>query len=436
MRAEWEKCKSEWLHRLGRHSYKLNGVGATADRPFDRLSVLNEKQTYVVTGEGNNLVAPPSTAMTILTEDMVGCSDDCLKEHFAVYAAANGAALSGRMTTIARNLSELPVSSLTGDALPHSSGNRWTTADAIGYKNCMSLLSHMTHEGESKGAAACCEIGLSNSVEAEGESMTAEGSQRVGDRRLSLLVGSSRYFDSIYWSYQQNTVNTALGTNGRMLSGAPGHNHRRILLTFLQFIRQSKGFSPSLGRTTTMCSTMAGEDPALASHIPMWMFVFYCLRSGNVPVALAELKTQQSRVTGIEGKVLAGVHRALEVWQALAHPKEDTYLAYCRSMAECSLLYKALMREEHADAYLLQLLRLFSGQDNAVATDSEVCQQINFTNTIEDYLWTMLWFVSHAHRLQKCTQWISSPSYQLEELKGLSLPDVVRTQKTRIPCSY
>lgn len=277
------------------------------------------------------------------------------------------------------------------------------------------------------------------------------------------------YFQRLYWIYMQNVNNTALqqGQIAELPPCGPGQTNRRALHLYLFSIRQSVGFAQEIyqlqvsdavaGRREDVwhCVPLSGEDRGMVGAVPLWIFIYYCLRAGEFGIAIEEL--QQQQVQRRQDRTFAGVggvgdkHLLLDVihnslMQLQQHQLRQQQQqrgggsssseSLVQSLVQCRRLYEnhAVALRNHRgqdggdgddddvytdndsdliDPYALHLLRLCGLCDLDVASDNNKNNHINITNTVEDYLWTNVWYVWLSHIAVASNKAIRNPSSEL-----------------------
>lgn len=262
--------------------------------------------------------------------------------------------------------------------------------------------------------------------------------QSTEERRQWLTVGSKSYLEAQYWDVLSHSLDEAVTKEGwAMLASVEGSSRQQRLRSFVayqQHARQlpvqcarvlaSTGSGPVEMRMAATPSVRGGlRSPRGGAHgqttIPLWVFVFQCLRVGDLGAAVTELSAclAQGHIEGGAAAVTVlqtltqllqpaaaggrGAFGGAASGGAARHKPaplpEHEARAAVDAMLQCRAQYERESKEDEATqdpfrAVVFNLLGLANKEDlagNGLPGYS-----------LEDFLWAHLWFVQYVRLLQ------------------------------------
>lgn len=446
---EWNDTKNKMMERLGHRQVRTPLGDAMLPSAGPRMTSSTTSfnaQSGAAERSSNTIGRTPLSSFPLLpigTQTIK--SSPLLAAHTEIFRQLNSSQNSQNApSSPALTISNFDESILCGDG--SAGGDYFDAADALGYKNMMFLMSNVANENSLTTNGRVC--GRYAAVAfANDDTNNVTGSSDVSLRsvkasQFQLTSGCKNYFQYIFWNYLQDVIDHSFkqGHRSSYPPAAPGHSNRRVLLMYLDIIRKSVGFAqgsvyqkqPQGGAVKVRyCSVFRGEDVQLASSTPLWIFVYYCLRIGELGMAIDELQSQQDqdqdqdRIRGAGDATVATdsmyLNAVLEtLWAIQTQVGQSTSGSFGSNSsinnpgvsacaAQCRAMYVDLMDEaderrwEHprtVEPYLLHLLRMLSVSDVEIAADNVKNQSINFTTTVEDYLWCNVWYIWLSHLVQ------------------------------------
>jgi hypothetical protein len=424
---EWNDTKSKMMERLGHRQHRTpHGDASLPSAPRMTSSTTSFSQQ---SGAGSSNVIGKSSsssfpALPIGTQ--VVKSSPMLVAHTKIFRQlnldnSNWQNNENAPPSPALMISDFDEATLCGAEGAAGTGDFFDASDALNYKNMMFLMSNIVNENTLTTDGRVCGRYAAVAFADDSSKSNADMSHRAQDCKLAqyqLTSGCKNYFQYIFWNYIQSVIDNAFkqGHLSSYPAAAPGHSNRRVLLMYLDIIRKSVGFSQGSvyhqnqngrggkGSRVRYCSVLPEEDPQLASSTPLWIFVYYCIRVGELSMAIDELQ-QQPR--GHADDYLDAVLNTLVAIQDQANAVVNRGSAgVCSCASQCRSMYMDLMdeadeqRREHpvsVEPYLLHMLRILSVSDIEIACDNVKNQSINFTSTVEDYMWTNVWYMWLSH---------------------------------------
>lgn len=438
---EWCDTKNKMMERLGHRQVRTPHGDApppSAPRMATTTTSFNAQNGF----KGSNVIGKPTSSSypslpigveTIKSSPMLVAHAKIFRQLNEDYS--NSQNTQNAPTSPALMLSDFDEKILCGPQGGAPGGDFFDAADALAYKNMMFLVSNSVHENTLTTDGHVC--GRYAAIAFAGDSNLGNAdvsSKHIKSSQYQLTAGCKHYFQCIFWNYIQSVIDKAF-SQGHLASypaAASGHSNRRVMLMYLDIIRKSAGFvqgslyqqnqqsdrlqnqrrsSGGQGVRVRYCAVLAEEDPNLAASTPLWIFIYYCIRVGEVGMAIHELQSQvrANNKNNNNDDDCVYLNAVLNVLVAIDAQAEETLgfggrVATCA--ARCRSLYVELMNEaedqrwEHprsVEPYLLQLLRILSVSDVEIACDNERNQAINFTSTVEDYLWSNVWYMWLSH---------------------------------------
>jgi len=253
------------------------------------------------------------------------------------------------------------------------------------------------------------------------------------ERRQWLTVGSKSFLEVQYWDVMTHSLDEAVSREGwQLLSSADGTSRQQKLRSYVAYLHHSRQLpaqcaqvlaSTGMSGPTEMRSpttpAMRGARTAGGSMtapgqpvIPLWVFVYHCFRVGDLASAVSELSSAVSK-GHVEGG-LAAISVLQTLVQLVASPSpssrgaagaarskatlaEHEVRALVEAILQCRVQYE---RETGADEVTLDPYRLVVFNLLGLASKEDLAGNVLPGFSLEDFLWTHLWFIQYTRILQ------------------------------------
>jgi hypothetical protein len=259
--------------------------------------------------------------------------------------------------------------------------------------------------------------------------------QSIEERRQWLTVGSKSYLEAQYWDVLSHSLDEAVHKEGwAVLASAEGNSRQQRLRSFVAYQQHARQLPTQCARVLASTGAVGGADSRQAgtpsargalrspraardTHtqpvIPLWAFLFQCLRVGDLGAALTELTASLA-----QGHVEGGA-AALAVLQTLAQlllpnasrgafgatgprhkpaplPEQEARAAI-DAMLQCRAQYEreSALDESSQDPYRSLVLNLLG-----LANKEDLAGNGLPGYSLEDFLWAHLWFVQYVRLFQ------------------------------------
>jgi hypothetical protein len=247
------------------------------------------------------------------------------------------------------------------------------------------------------------------------------------ERRQWLTVGTKSYLEAQYWDVLSCSVDEAVRKEGwQVLPSAEGTSRQQRLRSYVAYLHHSRQLPAQCARGVLASSGVSTGGPSTPSQrgarsmsgaftqgqpvIPLWAFLYHCVRVGDLASAVAELNA------GIGRGHIEGGAAALTVLQSLlqlaAPPAGRHGQAGARQKAtlaehEARALVDAILqcrqqfeREATADENTLDPYRLLVLNLLGLANKEDLAGNALPGFSLEDFLWSHLWFIQYVRVLQ------------------------------------
>lgn len=183
-----------------------------------------------------------------------------------------------------------------------------------------------------------------------------------------------------------------------------GRVKRSRIATYAAYLLQNSQLPPV--RNTTLAPMSTGN-----LRVPLWPYVYFCVRIGDLDGALIELKNQQNVAPeAVTGAVIVCLSAIPDITAGTLRDKADGATRGAQYMNQAGILRKAYNDEisrNDADPYKLALLNLLSLAE----------QDFSLYNAdIRDFLWQNLWF---EHLTEAFTH--NGISMEIANLQGMAV---------------
>ena len=430
-RQEWNKTRNKIYERIGHKRYQL----PSARSDIITTSGLEGGQSEAVisySGVKNSvekLHPHQAVHVTKPRRDIQECN--LLKQHAQqVYNTNRQILSSSDDRTRARTTHPLALAFYElewNETMAHV----LSMEDATHYKNMMYLLSSMFTEhismstmdtrtqSHSKGGTYAAMFYVDEKVTSKDMNTHC-----ITSCQLKLAYGCLEYYQYITNSHMDTTIQHAfrlgqINTSPRALAGQS--NSSRLLCMYLDYMRRSVGYpdnylnmandNQSAGGMFATCKPLPD-----VMTVPLWVYVYYCIRLGCFSMAVTELQSHidthfnKSNVN-LEDVTIAihGILKCLDTVSVgtgtgTARDTDMVDVDRLHSLMQCCREYYNKILSPSPDAsngdccpYLAQICRLLTLTDIDIACDHMKNGAVNFTNTLEDYLWCQLWFIYLSH---------------------------------------
>lgn len=402
-KKEWNNAKGKLIERLGYRSYRapLSTVSGSTNTSFPLLPLSANSAS-----NGALLQAHVDLFRKAIDQDSTS--------HYDVVHA----------------MSEIPIDIYQSANMSNEYGD---ISDINNYKNMLFLLSNMVGE---RGMASAT-TGIQPDIGCYSPLAFASVNNAYNKQEYSvsstkrcqsnLTCGAKRYFEQLFMNYIQNLIDNCIqqGHIAQFPPSVPGQTSRRLLLMYLDFTCRSVGFAQGIynynnyksNKTdskyvpVSYCKAMRGEDPSLVESVPLWIFVYYCIRIGDLNMALNELEAQRSANSDPNVVTIYKVLSGLQQIETNPSANKSIFDAVCHCRDKYNELIDRLdvHRSSSSDddfdrldsyivePYALHMLRICSISDVSIASSNENNHNINITNTVEDYMWTNVWYMYMSH---------------------------------------
>jgi hypothetical protein len=271
--------------------------------------------------------------------------------------------------------------------------------ELVFYKDVVKMMSEIV--GENSDSALCPPGGAYSSICFREDSVGAVQMRRARGR---LTLGAKRHLEQQKFEEWSAEVDEAVN-KGRLRVAEAGPSESRQ-----QRIRSFVGFNFHMGNIVVPSDAAFSPKNAAVSEVgevkvPVWAYVYHCLRVGELAGAVAEISRCRAAGHRIDEKVLVCLETALLV----AEPDGPELTALQRhalfdAMYRCQVLFqeeydKPADRPQDAHsrdpfkALVLSMLSIKCDQDVMSELLGDV---LGANNQIEDFLWGSLWSVAWA----------------------------------------
>jgi hypothetical protein len=158
------------------------------------------------------------------------------------------------------------------------------------------------------------------------------------ERRQWLTIGTKNYLEGQYWDVLLHSLDEAVNREGwQMLPSTEGNSRQQKLRSYVGYLHHSRQLPTQCARvlaSTGVTGAGAASTPATPSMrrqhsaggagqpvIPLWVFLYHCLRVGDLATAITELLSCTSK-GHVEGGL--GALTVLQTLQQLQTPAPAT----------------------------------------------------------------------------------------------------------------
>lgn len=374
---EWEEAKKEFMESLGHRAHKWGSIHASETK-----TKVYEPVELAAIG------APPSASKALIPVATPSLSP-LFKVHVDTVRLINQTshASSGHPKVLA--FDELLKSSKALDQTFLSQN------DSHGYQTLLEVLSCMAGEDLDPDAVAAPGQFSSLCVEQDDVQRT------VQQLHARLTSGAKRFFEHQVmhvWMNKLSEVSHLGGVEvGARDEGATLHAR---LCNYVLYLCDNGVIPHDAGVKQGFISPRGRAGPDAP---PLWALVYYCLRSGNIDIAVKEL-TAAAAVSSM-ATIREGASSVATILQAIldisASKDADLVRVDARqleqAMKDCKSLYEnGSSGSNQADPFKAFVLNLVGLKDKRDLAAPNIPQY-----KFEDFLWAHLWFMSTSATLQK-----------------------------------
>lgn len=266
--------------------------------------------------------------------------------------------------------------------------------DLVGYRTCLQLLSCMTAEHKPDPHSA----GFFSPTVLESHQIAPD---IMRDRRVELSNGAKYFLEHQFDTYVTSKVDRAVakGHISRSLPIAHGQSRLDVIRSYIRLQYRASLIPEGCAQTLDVCN---GDDVG----VPVWPQVYCCLRAGALREARAVLDVCiQNNVAGVDAVALAVVDGLLDMMNTSHRRGEVDTQKIVNAMTQCHDVYFQLFLDatasaEHVsdtavDPYRIQVLNLLGLADIESLSKGTILPD----TTIEDFLWSSLWFIQWSRLL-------------------------------------
>lgn len=254
--------------------------------------------------------------------------------------------------------------------------------------------------------------------------------QAAEERRQWLSQGAKSYLEVQYWDVLSHSLDEAVQRDGwQMLSSAEGYSRQQRLRSYVAYLQHSRQLPAQCARilaTSASTATSAQEpmSPATpmqryrststastatnAQPTPLWVFVYHCLRVGDLAAVTAELSASMTRghCEG-GGAALTVLQTMLQLQTPPATTRQSRASSVTLPEHEARALVDAMQqcraqfeRESHSDDATCDPYRQLVFNLLGLASKEDLASNAIPGFSLEDFLWSNLWFVQYVRLLQ------------------------------------
>lgn len=371
---DWLNAKQQYMESLGYRTQKWN----------PELAAQSTDSAMVVVGQQGSSGAQ--------TKKFHGQRMSSMAQRHANVIRA--AAMAREPTAIARNLT-LAISETIDERWAKqldTNEDEMNQQELIGYKDAVKMLSEIV--GESMDAGNCPEAGTYSSI-CFREQDTGVASRRA---RFTLTLGAKRHLEQQKYEDLSAEIDEAV-RNGRLrVSEADAAE------SLQQRIRSYVGFNYHMGSYSipsdaAFSSKHASISETMKVKVPVWVFVYYCLRVGEVLGAINEIERCRSEGARIDEAALV----CLRMMAQLSEPNSPELTPIQRktlydAMYRCQILFQeecdkpVSAQAQSRDPFKALVLNLLSIGADQESMSELLAVMLESDFQIEDFLWGSLWF--------------------------------------------
>ena len=255
--------------------------------------------------------------------------------------------------------------------------------------------------------------------------------QAAEERRQWLTQGTKSYLEVQYWDVLSHSLDEAVQRDGwQVLSSAEGSSRQQRLRSYVAYLQNSRqlpaqcanilatsapataGIQEPLSPSTPMNryrSTI--NTPSSATNFPpapLWVFVYHCLRVGDLSTVTAELSACMTRGHCEGGAAALTVLQTILQLQVPASTSrqssrgsatlpEHEARALVDAMQQCRAQFE---RGAHSDESTCDPYRQLVFNLLGLANKEDLASNAIPGFSLEDFLWSHLWFIQHVRLLQ------------------------------------
>lgn len=247
------------------------------------------------------------------------------------------------------------------------------------------------------------------------------------ERRQWLTLGVKAFLEGQYWDVLSQALDEAVRRdNWQVLASAEGSSNVQRLRSYVTYLHHSRQLPPQCGRiliitspaesfaspTTPRFRSSSSSAPS-SSATPLWVFIYYCLRTGDLESVSSELSAYMARGHCEGGDAALTV---VQTMVQLLSPAPATSRAGGRSQRANSVS----LSEQEVRTLLDAMQQCRAQYERESSSDDNTCdpyRQLVFNLlglankddlagsavpgfSLEDFLWSHLWFIQCTRLLQ------------------------------------
>lgn len=248
------------------------------------------------------------------------------------------------------------------------------------------------------------------------------------ERRQWLTLGVKAFLEGQYWDVLSHALDEAVRRdNWQVLASAEGSSHVQRLRSYVTYLHHSRQLPAPCGRilvtaptaetftspTTPRFRSTSSAATSSSAGTPLWVFLYYCLRTGDLASVAAELSACMTR-GHCEGG--AAALTVVQTMVQLLSPPPATARAGGRSQRANSVS----LTEQEVRSLVEAMQQCRAQYEREASSDDNTCdpyRQLVFNLlglankddlagssvpgfSLEDFLWSHLWFVQYVRLLQ------------------------------------
>lgn len=253
------------------------------------------------------------------------------------------------------------------------------------------------------------------------------------ERRQWLTLGVKAYLENQYWDVLSHALDEAVRRDSwQVLASSEGSSHVQRLRSYVTYLHHSRQLPAQCARVMVTAPVAAAElfaSPTTPRHrstnsalvpsssstgTPLWVFVYYCLRTGDLASVAAELSACMTR-----GHCEGGA-AALTVVQSMIQLLSPAPAATSRAGARSQRANSVSLSEQEVRSLVEAMQQCRAQYERESQADDNTCdpyRQVVFNLlglsnkddlagsavpgfSLEDFLWSHLWFVQWVRLLQ------------------------------------
>ncbi|KAJ1431638.1 hypothetical protein B484DRAFT_478882 [Ochromonadaceae sp. CCMP2298] len=444
--GEWAEARTKFMESLGHRAYRWEGQVAAGAKPAQApVLMLTGGTSYAHAGGPTSALqalqspAPFGSPAPSLSTGGPPMSD-LLSKHAAVVRALSlsshadaRAPASVLLSAAASSARAVPAYTELAAAAAGGSSDGLTGAELLAYRSHLQLLAcavgerHVSAGGALGGSTRRMPGSFQSTSGGDGEdgAVPPPGyfscicldpadctshlqAAAVEERRQWLTRGARSFLEAQWWDVVSQAVDEAVYRDGwAAQSSAEGGSRQQRLRSYVAY-QQHHGLLPT-SCSQTLC--VPEQSPGTRRQdlaVPLWVFVFHCLRVGDLPAAAAELRRSLVQGLGECAPALAVVQALLQLQTAPARSQsqgqgqtqgldEAGVRGLAEGLSKCRHAYEREQNkaEEEVDPHRLLVLNLLGLADKEGLAGAAIP---GFS--LEDFLWGNMWFVELVRTLQ------------------------------------